>query len=135
MILHEDTAINLDDRVALNGEYPYGVDTGAAGLYEGRVQLIITPFESFSQVKNCKASLENIIGLEIVSSMWSEEEGFSIIVDIKTPLALESLLRDMPDVASVQPDAAKSRHGRHHSSQKIEVVLKTPSESSWPILA
>ncbi len=133
MIVHERAEINIDDQIPLNDESPCAADAFEAELYEGKVQIRITPFDSFGQVKIYKNNLETINNVKVVSKMWSEEEGFSFIVEVKAPLALGHLLRKMPDIESVLPDEGKCGRGHHKSDcRKILVVMKATDDLPIP---
>jgi hypothetical protein len=105
-------------------------------VYQGEVQLQITPFESFSQIKKYRKYLAEIKDLKVVSESWSEDEGFSIIVEALVPLALGRLLRDIPEVECVQLNTKKTSHGgQKQSCNKMLVVMKTPEASLKPMPA
>jgi hypothetical protein len=115
-------------------------DTGAAvragmGYSEGNIQLEIKSFESFRQINRYTSYLSSIKDLRIMSESWSEEEGFKIIVSMQMPMALASLLRDMPEVARVQLDDSKSGYfGNKKDRQKAVVELKTTEATPEPVL-
>ena len=105
-------------------------------VYEGEVQLAITPFESFSQINKFKKYLSSINDLKIISENWSEEEGLSIAISLQEPLALAHVLRDMPEVARVKLSSNKSCHNdKKHGSKKMVVVMKTPEAALEPVPA
>jgi hypothetical protein len=116
-------------------------EIAASGLdsevYEGEVQLQITPFESFSQIDKYKKHLATIKDLKILSESWSEEEGFNIVVSVQVPLALGHLLQDMPEVACVRLSNNKKsgHHNPKHDSKKMLVVMKTSEVSLDPVPA
>ena len=87
-------------------------------LYEGDVELAIVPFESFKQTNQFRKRLSTIDNLRIVSDSWSEDEGFIIIVSLKEPMALGSILQDIPDVEKV-----------YREDEKVVVLFKTPEET------
>jgi len=104
-----------------------------AALYEGDVRLEITPFESFRQIDKYKKYLAKIPGISIVADSWSEEEGCSIVVSVKTPVALGRLLENMPGVARVQYGSEKSGRSQKHGQQKMTVVVDgEPQKSEDP---
>jgi hypothetical protein len=104
-----------------------------AALYEGDVRLEITPFESFKQIDKYKKYLAKIQDVRIVEDSWSEEEGFSIVVSVQTPVALGRLLENMPGVARVQYDG-KTGNSRKQGQQKMVVVVDEPQISGEPAL-
>jgi hypothetical protein len=105
-------------------------------VYEGEVQLQITPFEGFSQIKKYRKYLAEIKDLKIVSESWSEDEGFSFIVKAQVPLALPRLLQNLPEVACVQLNTKNNGHKSHkQNNKKMLVVMKTSEVSFEPMPA
>jgi hypothetical protein len=131
----QPAAVTASD--AGKGQCDMAVITGLdSEVYQGEVQLQITPFESFSQIKKYRKYLAEIKDLKVVSESWSEDEGFSIIVEALVPLALGRLLRDIPEVECVQLNAKKTSHGgQKQSCKKMLVVMKTPEVSLKPMPA
>jgi hypothetical protein len=105
-----------------------------ATLYEGDVRLEITPFESFKQIDRYKKYLVKIPGISIVADSWSEEDGFSVVVSVRTPVALGRLLENMPGVARVQYDSEKPGRSQKHGQQKMVVVVNALQKSGEPAL-
>ncbi len=102
-------------------------------LCEGDVQLEIKPFESFQQITKYTKYLSTLENVKIVSESWSEEDGFTINVSVKVPLALGHLLQDMPDVACVHITAKKT--GRTNGCKKLVVETKTSAPAAEPVPA
>jgi len=92
-------------------------ETGSE-LYEGDVELAIVPFESFKQTNQFRKDLLTIENLRVVSDSWSEDEGFVIVVSLRQPIALTSVLRSMPAVKDV-----------YREDKRMVVVLKTSQET------
>ncbi len=103
-----------------------------AALYEGDVRLEITPFESFRQIDRYKKYIVKIPGIGIVADSWSEEEGYNIVVSVRTPVALGRLLENMPGVARVQYNGGKSHSANKQGQQKMVVVVDAPQKTGEP---
>jgi len=70
-------------------------------LYEGDVRLEIESSEDFKQVNQFRKCLKTVENLRIASSNWSEEEGLMIIVSLRSPVPLGSILSRMPMIEQV----------------------------------
>jgi hypothetical protein len=99
------------------------------GLYEGQVQLTVTTFIDFHQINTYAKYLARVKNLTIVSQVWSEDEGFNILVALQEPMDLEHILPELPEVETVY--AAGFTHGSN-GIRKICVVLITTDENASP---
>ncbi len=90
-------------------------DAPGVDLYEGDVTLMITSLDGFGQVKQFKKCLETVDSLKIGLEGWSDTEGAIIVVSLRKPAALTSILSKMPMVEKVNKE-----------QDKLVVKLRTP---------
>jgi hypothetical protein len=95
------------------------VNDAGTRLYQGNIFLRLSPVLSFAEVSKFSRLLSSLDNVKVVSSNWSEDEGFVIIVSLKSPLALLPVLASMPEIAEVRPEA------KTHKEPGIILVLKT----------
>ncbi len=87
-------------------------------LYEGEVQLAINSYADYEQVNQFIKCLRTVSNLDIVLNGWSEDEGNRIVVSLQKPMALGSILSEMPIVEKV-----------YKKGGDVVVVLKTSQKT------
>ena len=101
--------------IAKNAETPI---SDVSELYEGDVQMVIESPSGFKQVNQFKTHLRTIDNLSIALGSWSEDEGFIIVVSLREPMPLGSILSQIPIVEQV-----------YRENKKLVIVLKPPDAS------